>query len=82
MHSKKLLDLGCGNNKRVGALGIDFNSRTAADLVHNLNVFPYPLESETFDEVYVDNCLEHLDDVIRVMEEIHRVLQTGEAWLR
>ena len=75
MQPRKLLDLGCGNKKRAGALGIDFNNRTAADLIHNLNVFPYPLESETFDEVYVDNCLEHLDDVIRVMEEIHRVLK-------
>lgn len=24
----KVLDLGCGNKKRVGAVGIDFNSRT------------------------------------------------------
>jgi len=75
--SLRVLDLGCGNKKRPGAVGIDFNSRTAADVIHNLNVFPYPLESTLFDEVYLDNVLEHLDDVIAVMEEVHRVCKPG-----
>lgn len=57
MNAAKVLDLGCGNKKRAGALGIDFNSRTAADVIHDLNVFPYPLESETFDKVYLANTL-------------------------
>jgi SAM-dependent methyltransferase len=74
---KKILDLGCGNKKRPGAVGVDFNSRTQADIVHNLNSFPYPLDGESFDEVYLDNCLEHLDDVMRVMEEVHRVCKPG-----
>lgn len=73
----KVLDLGCGNKKRPGAIGIDFNSRTAADIIHNLNNFPYPLEDSSFDEIYLDNTLEHLDDVIRVMEEVHRILKPG-----
>ena len=69
----KILDLGCGNKKREGAVGIDFNCRTAADVIHDLNVFPYPLDDSSFDEIYLDNTLEHLDDVIRVMEEVHRI---------
>ena len=73
----KVLDLGCGNKKRPGAVGIDFNGRTQADVVHDLNAFPYPLADASFDEVYLDNCLEHLDDVIRVMEEVHRILRPG-----
>jgi SAM-dependent methyltransferase len=77
MDAKRVLDLGCGNKKRAGALGIDFNTRTAADVTHDLNVFPYPLESETFDEVYLDNTLEHLNDVMRVMEEVHRICKTA-----
>lgn len=76
-HPPKVLDLGCGNKKREGAIGIDFNSRTAADVFHDLNVFPYPLEDESFDEIYLDNTLEHLDDVIRVMEEVHRICKPG-----
>lgn len=69
----KILDLGCGNKKREGAIGVDFNDRTAADVVHNLNSFPYPFESEYFDEIYIDNCLEHLDEPIHVMEEVYRI---------
>ncbi len=72
-----MLDLGCGNKKRAGAIGVDFNSRTAADVIHNLNSFPYPFEDDSFDEIYLDNILEHLDDVIRVMEEVHRICKPG-----
>jgi ubiquinone/menaquinone biosynthesis C-methylase UbiE len=73
----KVLDLGCGNKKRLGAVGVDFNSRTDADIVHNLNVFPYPFEDLSFDEIYIDNTLEHLDDVMAVMEELHRICKQG-----
>ncbi len=73
----RVLDLGCGNKKRAGAVGIDFNSRTAADIVHNLNEFPYPLADASFDEIYLDNTLEHLDRPVRVMEELHRICAPG-----
>lgn len=73
----KALDLGCGNKKRPGSVGVDFNDRTAADIVHDLNVFPYPFEDSSFDEIYLDNTLEHLDDVMRVMEEVYRICKPG-----
>ncbi|MCG3770992.1 MAG: Demethylrebeccamycin-D-glucose O-methyltransferase [Nitrosomonadaceae bacterium] len=73
----KVLDLGCGNKKRPGAIGVDFNDRTAADVIHNLNSFPYPFDDSSFDEIYLDNALEHLDDVIRVMEEVYRLCKPG-----
>ncbi|MBI3793697.1 MAG: methyltransferase domain-containing protein [Nitrospinae bacterium] len=67
------LDLGCGNSKRAGAIGVDGNVRTSADVVHDLNSFPYPFPNSSFNEIYMDNVLEHLDDVLRVMEEVHRI---------
>jgi ubiquinone/menaquinone biosynthesis C-methylase UbiE len=73
----RIADLGCGNKKRLGAVGIDFNDRTQADIVHDLNVFPYPVEAESFDEVYIDNCLEHLDHPLHVMEEVYRMTKPG-----
>ncbi|PJZ61808.1 class I SAM-dependent methyltransferase [Leptospira adleri] len=72
-----ILDVGCGNKKRAGAIGIDFNSRTQADVIHDLNSFPYPFEDSYFNEIYIDNCLEHLDDVMKVMEEIYRICKPG-----
>ncbi len=73
----KVLDLGCGNKKRPGAIGVDFNERTAADVIHNLNSFPYPFDDSSFDEIYLDNALEHLDDVMHVMEEVYRLCKPG-----
>ncbi|MCW7471390.1 class I SAM-dependent methyltransferase [Leptospira kanakyensis] len=73
----KILDVGCGNKKREGAIGIDFNDRTQADVIHNLNSFPYPFEDAFFSEVFIDNCLEHLSEPMRVMEEIYRITKFG-----
>lgn len=73
----KVLDLGCGNRKRPGAIGIDINPNTDADIVHDLNELPYPFKNSTFDEILGDNVIEHLDDVIKVMEELHRISKPG-----
>lgn len=73
----RVLDVGCGNKKRPGAIGIDFNPRTNADVIHDLNVFPYPLPDASFDVVYIDNCLEHLNAPLNVMEELYRLTRPG-----
>src|ERR1700690_911456 len=73
----KILYLGCGNRKRPGATGIDVNPESHADVIHDLNVFPHPFADSLFDEIYVDNVLEHLHDVIKVMEELHRISKAG-----
>lgn len=36
-------------------------------------MFPYPFESGSIDQVYLDNVIEHLDKPMRVMEEVHRI---------
>ena len=64
---KKMLDLSCRNKKRAGAIGVDFNERTSADIIHNLNSVPYSFDNGSFDEIYLDNTLEHLADVMRVI---------------
>jgi len=67
------LDLGCGNRKRPGCLGVDINPRSDADVVHDLDDLPYPFEDSYFAEAYADNVLEHLEDVVGVLEELHRI---------
>jgi len=73
----KVLDLGCGKKKRLGTIGVDHSDRHNADIIHDLNVFPYPFENDSIDKVYLDNVLEHLNDPMRVMEEIHRICKIG-----
>jgi SAM-dependent methyltransferase len=70
---RRVLELGCGPYKRPGAIGIDFNPASAADIIHDLNLIPYPIPSNEFDEIVCEHVLEHLQDLIRVMEELHRV---------
>jgi len=73
----KILDVGCGLRKRDGAVGIDINPRSHADVIHDLDQFPYPFADNEFDEIVCDNILEHLQDIIRVMEELHRISRAG-----
>ena len=73
----KILDLGCGKRKTLGAIGVDIGNDTDADVKHNLNLFPYPFSDNEFDFINCDNIMEHLDDVIRVMEELWRIIKAG-----
>ncbi len=70
---KRVLDMGCGRNKRPGAIGMDRVKLPEVDLVHDLNQTPYPIKDNLFDEVYATHVIEHMDSVLAVMEEIHRI---------
>ena len=74
---KKILDLGCGQKKRPGSIGIDNSKNINTDISHDLNSFPYPLEENFFDEIYCDNILGELDNLFKTMEEIYRVGKKG-----
>jgi SAM-dependent methyltransferase len=74
----KILDLGCGNKRRPGTIGVDFSERFQPDVIHDLNIFPYPFESKSIDKIYLDNVLEHLDNPLRVMEELFRITKNGD----
>lgn len=69
----KILDIGCGNEKAVGAVGIDKNPGTQADVIHDLNQYPWPFESGTFDRIICNHIVEHIVDLIKFMEEVHRI---------
>lgn len=71
------LDLGCGNRKKEGAIGIDFNPGTQPDVVHDLTRFPYPFKDNYFEMIYCRHILEHLPDLVKVMEELHRIAKPG-----
>ena len=73
---RKILDLGCGTRKREGAIGVD-KIPSVADILHDLDCFPYPFEDSSFDEIHLDNVLEHLADVIRTLEELYRIGKPG-----
>jgi SAM-dependent methyltransferase len=47
------------------------------DVVHDLDVYPYPLAESGFDHIVIRHVAEHVDDVVRFMEEVHRLGKPG-----
>jgi len=73
----KILDVGCGANKTEGAIGLDNNPRTDADVIHDLGELPYPFGDDAFDLVVSNHVIEHVPDVIAFISELHRVTRHG-----
>ena len=73
----RILDVGCGIRKYPGSIGIDFNSASAADVICDLDRFPYPFADRTFDHLRAIHVIEHVTDVVRTMEEFHRLVRPG-----
>ena len=77
MPARQILDVGCGIKKFPGSTGIDRNTEPAADIIWDLDQFPWPVESNSFDEARLIHVIEHVGDVIATMEELHRILKPG-----
>ncbi len=73
----RILDVGCGINKHPGAIGIDRNPRTRADVLCELDHFPYPFADGAFDRLTAIHVIEHLSDVMGAMREFHRLVRPG-----
>jgi len=74
---KSVLDVGCGWNKTPGAVGIDSNPKTHADVIHDLGIFPYPFANDEFDEVVCRHVAEHVPDVMAFVTELFRITRPG-----
>jgi ubiquinone/menaquinone biosynthesis C-methylase UbiE len=74
---QKILDLACGGSKVPGAVGIDKLKLPGVDVVHDLDAFPYPFENGTFDRVVCSNGMEHLENPLAVLAELHRICKNG-----
>lgn len=69
----KKLNIGCGNEIKKGYINLDFVRQPGVNVVHDLHKFPWPFKDNSFDEVYASHVLEHVDDLIATMKEIHRI---------
>jgi len=71
------LNLGCGLRRRDGCVNVDRLERVRPDLVWDLDRYPYPLPGSHFRVVYASDLVEHIEDVMRFMVEVHRLLAPG-----
>jgi len=69
------LNLGCGETSIFNSIGVDRQQAEAVEVVGDANELPF--RNNAFDTVYMDNILEHNDDIIGLMEEVHRVAKPG-----
>lgn len=71
------LNLGCGEKLLAGYVNCDVLPHVKADRHFDLDTPPYPFTEASVGEILMDNVLEHLGDVHRVMGELHRILKPG-----
>jgi hypothetical protein len=71
------LDVGCGSRKRKGFVGMDIVSIPGVDIVHNMNVAPWPIENNSIEEIIFDDVLEHSKDFLSILSEVYRVSKNG-----
>lgn len=71
------LDLGAGQNKREGFIGVDIAA--TSDLQADLFKFPWPFEDASVTEVHASHFFEHVPQNIRFkfMDELWRILTVG-----
>lgn len=85
--------IGCGNSRRKklfmnspdwqDLVTMDHDPNCGADIVHDLEALPWPVDSDSFDEVHAYEVLEHLGkqgdfhSFFAHFAEIYRVLKDG-----
>ena len=71
------LNLGCGFNKLMGHVNVDMYQTCNPDMQVDMEVFPWPFDANSVDEVVFNHSLEHMgaatDVFLSIMKELYRV---------
>jgi SAM-dependent methyltransferase len=67
------LNLGCGNDYRADWVNADIRREVSPDVVVDLDELPLPFKNNAFEEILLDNVLEHTDNQLEVLQELHRI---------
>ena len=70
------LNLGCGRDIRQGYVNVDYIAGPGVDVVADINK-RLQWDDQSVDEVLMYHVLEHTDDPVKVMLEIHRIVRPG-----
>lgn len=75
---KPVLNIGCGKTKLPNSIGLDVVEIPGfTDYVHDLNKLPYPFPDNSFKDIHMYHVLEHLQNPLSILEELHRILKPG-----
>ncbi len=70
----KKLNIGCGKDIREGYVNLDIVKLKGVDVVCDINK-KLPFKKNHFDEILAMDILEHVDDLPKVMKDLHRILK-------
>jgi len=74
-----ILDIGCGLNKEPNTIGVDIYPLSTVDVVHDLNKVPWPFETSSIDKIIFKHSLNHLDNLVQVMDEVYRICKNNAS---
>ena len=73
------LDIGCGENKQEGFVGMDMRKVEGVDIVHDVTKYPWPLPDESVLMALASHLVEHINPAdfgfIKFMDEAWRVMK-------
>jgi SAM-dependent methyltransferase len=72
----RVLHLGPGTGEHIG-ITVDRLPEAKPTVLMDLDSFPYPFRDRSFDAIYAFSVIEHLDDLVQTMTELHRLLRPG-----
>lgn len=70
------IDLGCGNSKQDGFIGVDRFDIPGVDVLADFAV-SLPFDADLVDLVYASHSLEHSRDLMATMREVYRICKHG-----
>ena len=71
------LDLGCGESRQEGFVGLDRRKCKNVDIVHDIEKFPFPLPAGCCTMILCSHLIEHIDPskMIDLFDELWRILE-------
>lgn len=75
------LDIGCGENKQEGFVGMDVRELPGVDIVQDVTQYPWSLPDSSVKLAVASHLVEHINPAdfgfIKFMDEVWRVMQVG-----
>lgn len=71
-----VLDLGCGKNKVEGTWGVDVRREPGVQVLADIER-QLPFKTSSVDVVWLRHVIEHVRDLVGLMEEISRICRPG-----
>ncbi|PGH79632.1 hypothetical protein CN899_25420 [Bacillus thuringiensis] len=80
----KKLHVGCGRTILEGWINLDVMPMEGVDIIADLNqckTKPLPFEENSIDEFFASHVLEHIQQLLDVMEELHRIAKPNASMI-